>query len=543
MKKLKIYIILLCLLKINLFSQDDIPTINLPKIELEIEDKRKIEVELKSEEIKMDFTLFTEIEKPEFTSLIKVDLEKTLPERVESPDKQKPVDAIVTFGYGLNNNFLVDFSIFIKDINPQVSIKYLRDTRETAWIEDFNKKNQIYLDDLKSEIIFSYKKFFLGSEIGYFSKSLSLQDKSIFSNLTKRVINFDVVPSLKFNYQNDLSLRLLNSLIFNNAFNNDSTLTRNDFAYLLNSEILYSQVFSTNHFINARIGYEFNYQEERKKGSKDDFKEEYINFFYNNIKAGIEYSTIIKDSFLINAKVNFLGFFKNSDFLWFILPFFKFGYNYFDYFSCYIEGGGDLIKKVDHNYVKENDYIIYQAESTPGYKWYGKTGISAGISEWFSVNNDFEVIYNMWGNDWKLASNSERLWMFTKRDYLEINLYASISFTYKKFIEIKSEWIHYFYERGYFEGRDSLYILFKAGIPKSGLEFFIDFIAKFLREDNNGNDIGNIYLMNAGIDWNFKERFGLGIKFNNILYFQKHTIMPPYEEPGFEFIAYIKIGF
>ena len=105
MKKLKIYIILLCLLKINLFSQDDIPTINLPKIELEIEDKRKIEVELKSEEIKMDFTLFTEIEKPEFTSLIKVDLEKTLPERVESPDKQKPVDAIVTFGYGLNNNF------------------------------------------------------------------------------------------------------------------------------------------------------------------------------------------------------------------------------------------------------------------------------------------------------------------------------------------------------------------------------------------------------------------------------------------------------
>jgi hypothetical protein len=99
------------------------------------------------------------------------------------------------------------------------------------------------------------------------------------------------------------------------------------------------------------------------------------------------------------------------------------------------------------------------------------------------------------------------------------------------------------FEKPYFEGTDLLYILLKFGIPKAGLEFFIDFTAKFLRMDNSFNDIGNIYLMNAGIDWNLKERFGLGIKFNNYLYFQKHTLMPPYDEPGFEFIGYIKIGF
>lgn len=539
----KIIVLFFLIFTIISFSQENLPSIKLPKIELEIEDKRKIEIELKEQNLKTDFIIFMEIEKPEFTNLIKIDLEKTLPERLENLDKQKPIDAIVTFGYGLNNNFLIDFSMFIKDINPQVSIKYIRNTRETAWIEDFNKKNQIYLDDLKSEIIFFYKKFFFNSEIGYFSKAIPLQNKSIFSNISKRILNLDLASSLKFNYNNDFTFRLLNFFVFNNAFNNESTLTRNEFAYLLDSELLYSQSFRNIHFITGKIGYTFNYQEENKNGYKGDFRSEYKNFFYNNIKVAIDYSTIIKDAFLIKAKVDFLGFFKNYDFLWFILPYFKFGYNYFDYFSCYIEGGSSLIRKVEPDLLKENNYIVYQAESTPGYKWFAKTGISTGISGWFSINSDFEFIYNMWGNDWTLVSNSENLWGIIKRDYLELNLYISAIFTYKKFIEIKSEWKHYFFDRAYFEGTDLLYILLKFSIPKAGIDFVIDFMAKFLREDNLGNDIGNVYLMNASIDWNFKERFGLGVKFNNILYFQKYTFMPPYDEPGFEFIVYIKIGF
>ena len=55
--------------------------------------------------------------------------------------------------------------------------------------------------------------------------------------------------------------------------------------------------------------------------------------------------------------------------------------------------------------------------------------------------------------------------------------------------------------------------------------------------------MNNIYLLNAGVDWNWQERFGLGIKFNNILYFQKHQIMQSYDEIGFGFLAYLKIGF
>ncbi|MBP7552748.1 MAG: hypothetical protein KA885_04920, partial [Spirochaetes bacterium] len=538
-------IIFLILLVYSVHTQNnDSPDILLPKIDIEIEDKRQLTLDILIKDTKLPDIKFEAITKPEFSDIIKIDLEATLPERVESPDKIKPIDAIILFGYGLNNNLLADFSIFIKEINPIVSIHYLREAKENFWIERSDVKNSMSMDDFRAELLYNYKKFNLGTELGYFEKSYDLQDQSVYKNLKKRILNIDLGPSLKFDYQNDLTFRVFNSLMFLNAFGkNDASISRADLGYLLQTDLAYSQVFSNNHFITAHIGYDFNYLESKTNGTIGSFTGAYSNDFFNNIKTGISYSTMLKESFLIKASAEFLGSFRDYEFFWYILPYAKFGYSFYDYFHCYIEGGASLIGKPDQYWFKNNDYTIFPNSATPGYKWFGKTGLKGSLTGWFSGYTDLEVAYNMYGLDWALVSTEEALYTMQKREILDLNLAVGITFNVKQYLEITTEWKHSFLERNYFTPTDMVKAHVKWGAPKIGLTFFLDFIGQFLRKDTTETDMGNVYLLNGGIDWNWRERFGLGILFNNIIYFQHYQLMKYYDESGFEFIIYMKIGF
>ncbi|OHD22450.1 MAG: hypothetical protein A2086_06935 [Spirochaetes bacterium GWD1_27_9] len=540
----KIILLFFIFFNFLVFCDEDIPSILLPKVDIEIEDKKEISFDIKISESKVTDVSFDIAIKPDLTKNIKIDLEDTLPKRIDSPEKQKAIDAIVLFGYGLNNNLLADFSIFIKDINPKVSISYVRNYIENYWIDKPQQKNFYSLDNLKSQILFSQKNFNIASDLGYFAKSYDLQSKSGYSILRKKIFNVDATPSLKFKYQNDLTFRMQNSFLFNNLSGRENiSISRDDFDYLLNTDITYSQVFALSHFFSGYVGYDFNYTDSNSSGNYLTFSGKYNRRFFNSIKAGASYNTIIKESFFIKGMVDFLGLFKDTEFFWYLLPFGKFGYSFLEYFYCYVEGGGELSKKPDQFWFKENDFVVYPQEIVPGYRWYGRTGLKGSVLGWFSATTDFEVIYNMGGIDWELLTKEENLYILKKRDFLEINLSASINFNYKQYIDIKAEWKHYFYDNTHFNGRDKLFVETKFFIPKTGLSFLINFTGLFYRLDLLDKEMNNIYLLNAGVDWNWQERFGLGIKFNNILYFQKHQIMQSYDEIGFGFLAYLKIGF
>ena len=546
MKNILILIFLFSLFVI--YAEEDTPAILLPKIDIEIEDIKKIETELTTEDLKLPNIEFETIPKPDFTEAIKIDLEKTLPQKIDSPEKQKPVDALITFGYGLNNYLFADFSIFIRHLNPKIpkiAIHYRREAKETLWFDKPNIKNSISLDDLKMEMIYSYKIFSLGIEAGYFANSYELQNKSIFNSLTKRIVNLDIGPSLKFNHQNDLTLRVLNSFLLTNldGETNENIIKRNDFDYILQTDLVYTQIFGNNHYFTSHIGYDFNYLDTLTDGDNQTIEDASENLFFNNIKAGISYSTTIADSFNIKIATDFLGMFKETEFFWYILPVARFGYSFQDLFHCYVEGGGKLIEKPDIFWFKEHDYVIFPTSITPGYRWFFKTGFKISITGWFSANTDLEFAYNQNGHDWELLSESENLYTLKKASYTEINISTGVEFYIKKYLEIKVDWLHYFMEMKEFTARDNLLSTVKFLIPQIGLSFFVDFECRFFRFDINNDELNNIYLMNAGIDWNWQNRIGLGTKFNNILYFQKHQIMPNYDEPGFDFLVYLKIGF
>ena len=57
---------------------------------------------------------------------------------------------------------------------------------ETYWIDKIDKKNFYSLDDLKGNILFSYKILILVRKLDILQKSYSLQDKSNYNILRKR---------------------------------------------------------------------------------------------------------------------------------------------------------------------------------------------------------------------------------------------------------------------------------------------------------------------------------------------------------------------
>ncbi|HPO48721.1 MAG TPA: hypothetical protein PLO89_00205 [Spirochaetota bacterium] len=544
---MKRYIIFLfTIFNFFIFAEEDNPSIILPKMDITIEDKKDLNLALDIKDIKIKDLTVDIVLRPDLTESIKIDLEKTLPQRVDNPEKSKPVDAIIVFGYGLNNNIYADFSIFIKNINPKISINYLRNSMETYWIDDINKKNSYSLDDLNTNLLFSHKNFTFGSELGYFAKSYSLQGKSNYSSLKKKILNIDLGPSIKFNFQNDLTLRVLNSFLFMNNEGKEDLL-RNDFDYILNADLVYAQVFALSHFFSASLGYDFNYLSKNINKDYLDLKQADEKSFFNNIKASVSYSTMIKDSFLVKLNTNFLGMFRNSEFFWFIFPYAKLGYSYSDFFHCYVEGGTVEIKKTDRYWFQDNDFVSFPINVVSGYHWFVKTGIKASVLGRFSIFSDFEFAYNKDGNNFKRESYIENIYTLEKKEYKEIIVSAGFDFNYKQIVDIKIAYYfspnnEYFFVNT-FEPVHKISAEMKFSIPKTGLSFLLDFQSKINRFDSENNPMNHIFLLNATIDWNWQERFGVGSKFNNILYFQRHSVVADYEEPGFGFLVYLKFGF
>ncbi|MBR6198859.1 MAG: hypothetical protein IKQ61_01200 [Spirochaetales bacterium] len=526
-------------------SAQDMPEIQLPSLSLEVEDKHQIVTDILIKDISLPDIKFDSIDKPDFTDIIKVDLEETLPAISAGEDRGHPIDAVIKFGYGLNNNVLADFSLFVKNINPNISVRYLREARESMFIDKPDETFSSSLDDLQTQILYNTSRFSLGSEVGFYQKNYSLQNNSAYERLNKKALNVDIGPSLKFNNNNDLTFRMFNSFLFFNAQGRtDETLRRADFAYLMQTDVVYSQVLAGQHFLTTHAGYDFTIDEAKITGSTSpDLSSDTADIFFNNIKTGINYSTLLFDCFLIKASAEFLGTFRDATFYWYIVPNVKLGYNFRDYFSCYVEGGANLIKRPDQYWYKSNDYVVYHSDAVPGYKWYVKTGIRGAATGWFSQYTDFEFAYNMGGLDWTLTNKSEHLYSVTKRDWTEINIGAGIVFSVKQYLEITAEWKHYFWQKSFFAASDNVTAEIRAMIPKAGMTFGLEFKGGFNRRDTNGSLMGNIYLLNGLIDWNWHERLGLGIQLHNMLYFQQYQLMQGYDEAGFEFIIYMKIGF
>lgn len=548
----------------NIFSTDTKNNggldIVLPDIDLKIEDKKELSFAIALNDIKLPDIEVNYLPKPNFTKTIKVDLETTLPKSIDSPEKQKPVDALIIFGYGLNNMLFADFSIFVKNYNPKISIRYIRKSLENFWIDRQNVKNSSSMDDLNAEILYTYKRFNLNGDIGFFSNFVGLQDKSIFNGITKRILNLDVAPSLKFKYQNDLTFRMMNSFIFSNydGTADAPSIFRNDFDYFLKSDIAYTQVFFDNHFFTLDLGYHFSYNRSNTNGNIGSFTGRLTDTFYNSIRAGISYSTTIIDSLLFNVSTKFVGLFKGTTFWWYLFPDMEFGYSVQDYFHCYIKGGGKLNNEVDDSWYKNQLYTIYPDQITPSYHWFAKTGVSSGLTGWFNVNTDIEFAYNMDSNlqteDWSLSTTEENLYILTKRaPFFQLILSAGGIFTAKDIFSLEIKFSHNFLN-GFFDtmsfiARDNIEAKAVWSVPKIGLDFIVEFKALLYRLDPNNIEFGNIYLLDTSIDWNWNERIGLGIKVKNILYFmqnflnQKQYNTPNYEEEGLGFLAYIRIGF
>lgn len=524
-----------------IFPSSDEPQIKLPQVDINIEDKKDLKTDLS---YNIDELLKVEVDsiiKPEITDSIKIDLEKTLPDRIDSPDKIKPVDALIKFGYGLNNNLAADFSIFIKEFNPLIAVTYSRRAKDNFWFEERNRRNAYSSDVLNADLTY-YKSFFtLNSNIGYAGKSYSLQNQSIYSSLDKKILSLDLNPYIKFNSRNDLSLIVHNSFFFNNT--NDGKTTdmayRNDFDYLLDADLIYSQVIMNNNYLSFHSGYEFNLFD----SLTDSIVKKSSRYLFNNAKTGISYSGILKDTFSLNADFDFEGVWRGNEFFWYILPTLKLGYNFKDYMSCYVEGGSSMLQKPGREWFAEHEFVVVPEEIIPGYHWYGKTGIKGMFAGFITGYTDLEFSYNHNGTGWELLSLEEKLFSLVQRDYFSLKLNAGVSASYRQYVKFTTKWSHEFLDKAKMEAADTLNARIDFGIPKVGMGFYAEFNGSFLRKGIDNESINNIYHVNAGLSWSYMERFGLGADFCNIAYFQRDQIKTYYDEPGFEFIVYMKIGF
>lgn len=517
------------------------PDIRLPQIEINIDDRKGFETDLiiiGTSSFQLDYE---PILKPDLSEIIKIDLEKTLPERIENPQRVKPVDALIKFGYGLNNNLLVDFSIFIKNFNPLISINYSRIARDNYWFEERNRKVFYSLDNLNADITYTNNLFTINTAVGYTGSNYSLQNKSIYNTLDKKILSLDINPFIKFNSKNDLSLVLQNSFFFNNLTDShEKTINfRNDFDYILKSDIIYSLVINNDNYLSLNTGYDFGFISTLSEG----FSEYEKQIFNNQFKTGANYLGILKDSWLMNLDFTFRGYWKDEDFHWYILPQARFTYNLKDFMTTYIEGGAEYKDLPQKDWMVLNDHSVYPMDIIPGYNWFAKTGIKTSFAGYISAFTDIKFSYDKNGFAWNILSADENIYTLKQQEQYSLILSAGLNAAYRQLVKFTLKWDHEFLELKPFTAGDSLKTRVDLGIQQAGLSLYTEFEGLFRRVNHKNKGMNNIYLLNAGIDWNFQERFGVGADFRNIIYFQKHQYKTGYDEPGFEFTVYIKAGF
>lgn len=554
----------LCLLVIPLLcygeepkkSLETQPEIKLPQIEINIQDNKEIKADLTdNNEILFDVEIDPLI-RPEMTEAIKIDLEKTLPERIHMPNKKKPIDALIRFGYGPNNNMMADFSIFIKEFNPMIAINYSRRAKDNYWIDEPKRRNFYSMDNLNADVTYNKSFFNVNANLGYYATNYSLQNQSVYDSFGKKILNVDLNPYLKFSNKNDLSFVVHNTFLFTDLNDGETlnTSLKNNFGYFLESDLIYSQIILNENYFNFNIGYDLNYFDSLTSGKL----EERGRWLFHKLKIGASYSGIFKDAWFLSGKLDFQALWKGGElnegvwqditelknpFHWYLLPSIGGGYNFKDYFSCYLEGGAKLIHKPERDWFLKNEYALLPEDVVPGYHFFGKTGIKGIFSGYFSGYTEFEFAYNWGGYDWKENNSLEKLFTVEKKDYFELKLKMGLTAAYRQIVKFNVEWEHSFLEKIAFDAGDIVKTKLDLGVPNTGLTFFIQFSGQFRRVDDRNSPMAPLYLLDAGIDWSYIERFGLGAEFQNILYFQKHQIKRHYDEPGFECLVYMKIGF
>lgn len=522
-------------------SDDDIPIMNLPEVSIDIEDRREVFFDIFDDETNLLDLEIDRIEQPDFTDEIRVDLEKTLPQQIVDKDSGGSVDALIKFGYGLNNYLLADFSIFIKEINPKIAINYLREAKEQYWVDFPDERNPYSKDELTSELYFQYNLLSLNANLMYFNESIYLQEESVYDDLTKRLLTIDLSPSIKFKYQNDLTLFVNNSFFFTDAISSGSDIfnKRFNFDYFLDFDLIYSQVFLINHNFSVHGGYEFYSYRQTAQGVLENTDP----YFGHLIKTGATYSGLFKDSFLLRANLDFYGYIQEEKFNWYLIPNLRAGYNYLEFFQCYIEGGAKYLGKQNRQWFTDEQYAVMSKDLLPGYRWYAKTGVKSMVSNWFEAETDLTFNFDWDGFDWRLTSDEERLYTYEKREKYELNINTEMKFNYKQYFETSVSYKHYFLDRSRFNASSQSGIKIKAGIPNVGLSFTTDFEMHFYRKDIDDNTMPPLFLLNAGLDWSYKELFGFGIVAENLIYIDRYQRKTGYDEPGVELLIYLKIGF
>lgn len=535
------FLFILIFLSALLVADEDLPEIIIPEIDIKIEDIKKIDLPVTPEKEKNEINI--QLPLPEIDDKINIDLEKILPS-IEKEIKIKALDVSLLLGYGLNHHFYADFSLFIKNIMPKVSLHYLRESKENIWFDEL-KKNPISKDDLNAQIAYNYKNFFLSTTGSFYSYSYKPGDNTIYDLNIKRFFYIDINPSVKFKYNNDLSLNIFNSFIFNEAQGKyeDKNVNHNNFSYFLNTQLIYNQIFLNIHSFSFKLGYNFNYLYDFLKSRNDKLLDDYSHFFFNSFNAGIDYSTVLKESFQIKGAFTFSGLFKDKEFYWYILPLGNFGYFLKEFFYAYIEGGGKLEEKPSTTWFKKYNYTFMPISLIYGNNWYAKTGVAATLPGWIRGNIDFEFAYKHITFNWKKINKVEDFYILENSRLIELNLYTGVIFNYREYINITINWIHKFYQRMFFIPQDELIILVKSIISETGLAFYLEFSANFVRFNTEYQIINNLYVLNSGLEWNYKEKIGVGIKGNNLLFFNENNFFPEYEDRALEILGYLKIAF
>lgn len=531
------------LLSLNyLFSKDDADII-IPKIDIKIDDIKKIELPVDIEFYKKS-QIFITIPAPDMFEKISVDLEKTLPDILKEGEKHKPLDVAIILGYGLQNHFYADFSFFIKAFNPIISINYLREAKENLWF-DINKRNPISKDDLNAQVLYGYKTFNLATDLMFYTYSFKFQDNSVYDLGIKKLLNVNLSPSIKFKYNNDITLNILNSFIFNdmNGELNDESINKNDFSYMLKAELIYNQIFLNKHFLTFKTGYEFNFLYDFLNSKIDQLDTSYVDYTFNSVEVGLGYSTTIKDMFSLKSRFDFLALFRDREFYWYLMPYLNVGYSLKEYFYTYIEGGANTVDKPKDAWLKKYNFVVLPVSLVPGYSWYAKTGIASFLSGWLKGNVDFEFVYNRDAFNWTLNDKYQTLYTFEKWSFIELNLYSGLSFYYREYISFGINFLHRFYERMFLTARDELSVAVKSVVPQAGLTFTLDFVANFVRLKTDGTPASNLYILNSSMEWSYKERIGIGVKGNNLLFFNENKFFPEYEDRALEILGYLRIAF
>ncbi len=520
--------------------------IDLPEINLSIIDNRSFEITVSGIEGSIPELELNILPEPDFTEDIKVDLEQILPDISENIENRKKVNAQVEVGYGLNNELFLSMALFLTEANPQISLTYLRSTYDRNRIElanDFSSRSSI--DHITAGIITEYNRFNLYANFEFFNKSYGLQNLSEhFAAQTKRIITTSITPTLNFNFQNQLNYKLdVAAVMIENQPVSSSINSLNQFEVLLRNEIAYSQVFGDNHIFQVSAGHNFAYINSSLNDSMLYFTGDTSNIFYNEIATKASYRTVLAESFMIIGEIDIRLLFIDTEFFWYINPYTKFEYNYEEYFSCFIEGGSIINERPDEKFIIKNDYTTISHRVNPGYRWFAKTGLSGSLVEWFKLTTDFEYAFNMNGLDYEVQSDNIRLASIYNREFHEINLEASFLFTFKGVFNIKAEWKHFFLDRTAYTGQDQLNLEIKTIFKTIGIEFYADATLDFNTIDHNRNSTGHKFMIGTGFTFSNGESFAIGIRLNNIGYFQEQKTIGGYNDRGINGIAYIKIGF